>query len=201
MGQSWFSRETLTTKSSDVKWLDPKGLSSFPGLCSSLNLENWACTMPGVDGSSQLNQHSPWPSTNLKVSKLYLSSFHSNNFEFLGQTLKHVGIWLRSEVFTHGQLYVACSRVGKPEALKFAIRTEGKRNKEISNVVFKEVLLWFNQFFALISCLSCAFCNKSMYIFKSIFLCVCVCSIIFHFLNLSPPRGKAAGRLLWVSCI
>ena len=55
--------------------------------------------------------------------------------------MKHVGIWLRSEIFTHGQLYVACSRVGKPEALKFAIRTESERNKEISNVVFKEVLL------------------------------------------------------------
>ena len=55
--------------------------------------------------------------------------------------MRHVGIWLRSEIFTHGQLYVACSRVGKPEALKFAIRTEGNKNKEISNVVFKEVLL------------------------------------------------------------
>ena len=55
--------------------------------------------------------------------------------------MKHVGIWLRSDIFTHGQLYVAASRVGRPEALKFAIRTEGGRNKEISNVVFKEVLL------------------------------------------------------------
>ena len=58
-----------------------------------------------------------------------------------GQTLKYAGVWLRGKVLTHGQLYVACSRVGKPEALKFAIRTESERNKEISNVVFKEVLL------------------------------------------------------------
>ena len=55
--------------------------------------------------------------------------------------MKHVGIWLRSNIFTHGQLYVACSRVGKPEALKFAIRTEEGKNKDIDNVVFKEVLL------------------------------------------------------------
>ena len=60
---------------------------------------------------------------------------------FSGQTLKHVGIWLRSDIFTHGQLYVACSRVGKPEALKFAIRTDGKKNRDVQNVVFKEVLL------------------------------------------------------------
>ena len=44
-------------------------------------------------------------------------------------------------MFTHGQLYVACSRVGKPESLKFAIMKEGKKNKEVDNVVFKEVLL------------------------------------------------------------
>ena len=58
-----------------------------------------------------------------------------------GQTLKHVGLWLRSDVFTHGQLYVACSRVGKPEALKFAIKKEGKKNKDAANIVFKEILL------------------------------------------------------------
>ena len=55
--------------------------------------------------------------------------------------MKNVGIWLRSDVFTHGQLYVACSRVGKPQSLKFAIMTEENKNKEIKNVVFKEVLL------------------------------------------------------------
>ena len=60
---------------------------------------------------------------------------------YSGQTLKQVGIWLRSDVFTHGQLYVACSRVGKPEALKFAIKKEAKKNKDVANVVFKEILL------------------------------------------------------------
>ena len=58
-----------------------------------------------------------------------------------GQTLKNVGIWLRSPVFTHGQLYVACSRVGKPENLKFAIRKKMDGGDEpVSNIVFREVL-------------------------------------------------------------
>jgi len=58
-----------------------------------------------------------------------------------GQTLKHVGIWLRSPVFTHGQLYVACSRVGKPDSLKFAIRKKSDGFDEpVPNIVFKEVL-------------------------------------------------------------
>ena len=56
-----------------------------------------------------------------------------------GQTLKYVGVWLRGQVFAHGQLYVACSRVSAPSDLKFAIMQEQKGTAQ--NVVFKEVLL------------------------------------------------------------
>ena len=59
-----------------------------------------------------------------------------------GQTLKNVGLWLRSEPFTHGQLYVAMSRVGKPQSLKFAIKSDNNgKAKKLQNVVFKEILL------------------------------------------------------------
>ena len=59
-----------------------------------------------------------------------------------GQTLKYAGIWLRGEVFTHGQLYVACSRVSSPEHIRFAlIRDKGKDDFAAENVVFKEVLI------------------------------------------------------------
>ena len=59
-----------------------------------------------------------------------------------GQTLKMAGLWLRTQVFTHGQLYVACSRVGKPEYLKIAIKTNKDRKVEdVTNVVYDEVLL------------------------------------------------------------
>jgi hypothetical protein len=62
-----------------------------------------------------------------------------------GQTLKFAGVWLRGEVFTHGQLYVACSRVCAPENLRFAlIRDESKPQLTANNVVFKEVLLGHN---------------------------------------------------------
>ena len=56
--------------------------------------------------------------------------------------MKCVGLWLRSQVFTHGQLYVACSRVGSPDRLKFAVK-ENKDGKleDTPNIVFNEVLL------------------------------------------------------------
>jgi ATP-dependent DNA helicase PIF1 len=59
-----------------------------------------------------------------------------------GQTMRHIGVWLRNPVFGHGQLYVAASRVGSPDHIKFAIKyqTEELPNTT-SNVVYREVLL------------------------------------------------------------
>ena len=42
-----------------------------------------------------------------------------------------------TQVFTHGQLYVACSRVGSPDDIKFALMEK----ENAKNVVYKEVLL------------------------------------------------------------
>jgi len=39
-----------------------------------------------------------------------------------GQSLERVGVWLEESVFSQGQLYVACSRVGDPSNIKFAIK-------------------------------------------------------------------------------
>ena len=59
-----------------------------------------------------------------------------------GQTLKFAGVWLRGQVFTHGQLYVACSRVGSPANLRFALqRLPDQESYEATNIVFQEVLL------------------------------------------------------------
>ena len=55
-----------------------------------------------------------------------------------GQTLRRVGVWLQSPVFSHGQLYVASSRTGDPAALTFAIPHQ---TDHTANVVFKKVLL------------------------------------------------------------
>ncbi|XP_071731625.1 uncharacterized protein [Rutidosis leptorrhynchoides] len=58
-----------------------------------------------------------------------------------GQSLLNVGLYLRKPVFTHGQLYVAVSRVTTKKGLKVHILDdEGKSSNTTKNVVYKEVL-------------------------------------------------------------
>ena len=70
-----------------------------------------------------------------------------------GQSLTKVGIYLPQCVFSHGQLYVAFSRAQDPENVKtFIIPIENKQgpmpsplnNTYTSNVVYRNVLLWFD---------------------------------------------------------
>lgn len=53
-----------------------------------------------------------------------------------GQTLKFAGIDLRENCFSHGQFYVACSRVSSPSSLIILANS----NRLAKNVVYKEVL-------------------------------------------------------------
>ena len=70
------------------------------------------------------------------------ASFWDDHKKSQGQTLRHAGVWLRGDVFTHGQLYVACSRVGSPENLYFALMPDASTGQLLAkNVVYKEVLL------------------------------------------------------------
>lgn len=53
-----------------------------------------------------------------------------------GQTLKYAGVDLREHCFSHGQCYVACSRVSSSSGLVILAPS----NKCIKNIVYKEIL-------------------------------------------------------------
>ena len=57
-----------------------------------------------------------------------------------GQTLKRVGVYLPQPIFAHGALYVALSRVGSKDAIKFFIQQPKIKNIEYyhtKNIVYK----------------------------------------------------------------
>lgn len=57
-----------------------------------------------------------------------------------GQSLEKVALYLPKPVFTHGQLYVAISRVTSPEGLRLFINDEeGETTHITDNVVYKEI--------------------------------------------------------------
>jgi hypothetical protein len=56
-----------------------------------------------------------------------------------GQTLGTVGIYLRNQVFAHGQLYVALSRCGNPSNIR--VHSTDVPHAVVDNVVYPEVLL------------------------------------------------------------
>ena len=58
-----------------------------------------------------------------------------------GQTLSKVSVWLRDLCFSHGQLYVAASRVGDPDNIQFALKFQSDLPPNVTrNIVFKELL-------------------------------------------------------------
>ncbi|KNZ81146.1 hypothetical protein J132_03009 [Termitomyces sp. J132] len=56
-----------------------------------------------------------------------------------GQSVKHVGLDLRSAVFSHGQLYVALSRCTSGDRIKVILDPENTSRKT-ANIVYQEIL-------------------------------------------------------------
>jgi ATP-dependent DNA helicase PIF1 len=84
----------------------------------------------------------PWPFKLIRRQFSIIVSFAMTIHKSQGQSLDNVGLYLPRSVFSHGQLYVAMSRVKlkKKKGLKILIHENqvGQENTT-TNVVFKEV--------------------------------------------------------------
>ena len=57
-----------------------------------------------------------------------------------GQSVQHVGLYLRTPVFAHGQLYVALSHATSPHNIKILLPEDAEESLT-TNIVYKEVVI------------------------------------------------------------
>ena len=78
-----------------------------------------------------------WQRTQFPVRVAFAMTVHKSQ----GQTLNKVAVWLEENCFGHGQLYVAASRVGNPDNIKFFVKNEEEKpDYTTRNVVYTELL-------------------------------------------------------------
>ncbi|KAH1254932.1 ATP-dependent DNA helicase PIF1 [Glycine max] len=83
---------------------------------------------------------SPWPFKLIRRQFSFMVSFAMTINKSQGQSLALVGLYLPTPVFSHGQLYVALSRVQSKKGLHILIHdNQGTPKNTTINIVYKEV--------------------------------------------------------------
>jgi ATP-dependent DNA helicase PIF1 len=133
-----------------------RNLDQTEGLCNGIrltvtNLEDHVIEAKIIIGKNIGQQYyipiipmtpsqSPWP---FKISRRQfpiMLSFAMTIDKSQGQSLDYVGLYLSRDVFSHGQLYVALSKVKSKQGLKILIHDQEKTPmNHTTKIVFKEV--------------------------------------------------------------
>jgi ATP-dependent DNA helicase PIF1 len=83
---------------------------------------------------------SPWPFKLSRRQFPIIVSYAMTINKSQGQSLDYGGIYLPRSVFSHGQIYVAISRVKSKKGIKILVHDENQLPKSTTtNVVYKEV--------------------------------------------------------------
>lgn len=94
----------------------------------------------GIPRMSMSPSESPWPFKLHRRQFPLIVSYAMTINKSQGQSLASVGLFLPRPVFSHGQLYVALSRVQSKQGLKILLHDSQKKATNTTiNVVYKEV--------------------------------------------------------------
>ena len=77
-----------------------------------------------------------WSRLQFPVRLAFAMTIHKSQ----GQTLDKVSIWLTESCFGHGQLYVAASRVGDPNSIRFFVPENEDGFYMTKNIVYADLL-------------------------------------------------------------
>lgn len=119
---------------------------------------------------------SPWPFKFVRRQFLIIISFATPINKSQGQSLDNVGLYLPKNIFSHGQLYVATSRVKTKERHKFLIHDKDK-------ITSSSTLMLFSRIFNIIG-ITFIFMSMIKVIIKVYIIFIALFVIHFIFLNL-----------------
>ena len=80
-----------------------------------------------------------WDWTSPTPTKIVVTPFSMTINKAQGQSVDHVGLDLRTDIFAHGQLYVALSRCTLSQRIKALFKNDA--STVTKNIVYPEVLL------------------------------------------------------------